>query len=42
MDIIRPIDGILGIINSFVLKLIKNSDIVKEEIKRTEKKVSIE
>ncbi len=42
MDIIRPIDGILGIINSFVLKLIKNSDIVKDEIKRTEKKVSIE
>lgn len=37
MDIIRPFDGILGNLNSLVLKLMKNSDIVKDEIK-TEKK----
>ncbi len=41
MDVVRPIGGILGSLNSIVLKLIKNSDVVKEEIKRTEKKVSL-
>lgn len=41
MDVIRPIDGILGDLNSTVLKLIQNSEIVKEEIKRTEYKISI-
>jgi len=41
MDVIRPIDGFLGVLNSTVIKLIQNSDIVKEEIKRTEYKISI-
>jgi aspartyl/asparaginyl beta-hydroxylase (cupin superfamily) len=41
MDVVRPIDGFLGNLNSFVLKLIKNSEIVKQEIKRTENKMEI-
>jgi beta-hydroxylase len=41
MDVIRPIDGFLGDLNLTVLKMIQNSDIVKEEIKRTEYKISI-
>lgn len=41
MDVIRPIGGILDNLNSTVLNLIKNSDVVKEEIKRTEYKISI-
>ena len=41
MDVIRPIDGLLGKLNLTVLKLIKNSKIVKDEIKRTEYTVSI-
>jgi len=41
MDIIRPIDGLLGKLNLTILKLIKNSKIVKDEIKRTEYTVSI-
>lgn len=41
MDIVRPIKGLLGKLNSKVLRMIKNSKIVKDEIKRTEKKVLI-
>ena len=41
MDIIRPLDGFLENLNLTVLKLIKNSKIVKDEIKRTEKRISI-
>ena len=41
MDVVRPIDGFLGNLNSFVLKLIENSEIVKQEIKRTENKMEI-
>lgn len=41
MDVIRPIDGFLGNLNLLVLKLIKNSEIVKEEIRRTENKIEI-
>lgn len=41
MDVVRPIDGLLGKINLLVLKLIQNSQIVRDEIKRTEQKISI-
>jgi hypothetical protein len=41
MDVIRPLNGFLRNLNLTVLKLIQNSGIVKDEIKRTEKKISI-
>jgi beta-hydroxylase len=41
MDIVRPIKGLLGKLNLKVLGMIKNSKIVKDEIKRTEKKILI-
>jgi len=41
MDIVRPLDGFLGNLNLTILKLMQNSEIVKNEIKRTENKVLI-
>lgn len=41
MDVIRPLEGLLEKLNLLVLKLTVNSEIVKNEIKRTEYKVKI-
>jgi len=36
MDIVRPLPGILNVMNRFILRLASNSKIVKDEIKKTE------
>ena len=41
MDIIRPLPRLMGDLNQKVLRLIDNSQIVKDEIKRTEYKLEI-
>jgi len=41
MDIIRPMNGFLKNMNMFVLNLMQNSQVVKDEIKRTEQKIKI-
>ena len=41
MDVIRPISGILGKLNTGLIKLLSNSNMIKDEIKRTEKKVKL-
>jgi hypothetical protein len=43
MDIIRPMvgGGFLNNMNLFVLNLMQNSQVVKDEIKRTEQKLKI-
>ena len=41
MDVVRNIDGTLGNINKFLLNQLSNSQIIKDEIKQTEKKYKL-
>ena len=41
MDIIRPIPGLLGYLNNGLINLLGNSTMIKDEIKKTEKKIKL-
>ena len=41
MDVIRPMNGILNIMNKSLIHLLSNSSMIKDEIKRTETKLKL-
>ena len=41
MDVVRSINGFLGKMNTFLIKQLSNSNMIKDEIKKTEKKYKL-